>query len=170
MGPRVSVSASRLQSRESPRPRFRRSGLESQLRPFPVLWPCSLSLAFCKMGLLNLYLIRFLVIIIVTIPTFLKPQVTRIFGHDPRGIFAPQRGTELAPSALEGKVLTTGPAESVSCSVYPTLLDPMDCSPSVHGILQARIPERVAMPFSRGSSQPRDQTWVFCISGRFLIV
>ena len=41
--------------------------------------------------------------------------------------------------------------------------DPMDCSPpgsSVHGILQARILEWVAMPSSRGSSQPRDGT--FC--------
>ena len=39
----------------------------------------------------------------------------------------------------------------------------MDCSPpgsSVHGILQARILEWVAMPFSRGSSQPRDQTHI----------
>jgi len=37
----------------------------------------------------------------------------------------------------------------------PTLWDPMDCSPpgsSVHGILQARILEWVAIPFSRGSS------------------
>ena len=42
---------------------------------------------------------------------------------------------------------------------YPTLCNPMDCSPpgsSVHGILQARILEWVAMPSSRGSSQPRD--------------
>ena len=39
----------------------------------------------------------------------------------------------------------------------PTLCDPMDCSPpgfSVHGILQARILEWVAMPYSRASSQP----------------
>ena len=45
----------------------------------------------------------------------------------------------------------------------PTLCDPVDCSPtgsSVHGILQARILERVAMPFPRESSPPRDQTWV----------
>ena len=38
--------------------------------------------------------------------------------------------------------------------------DPLDCSPpgsSVHGILQARILEWVAMPSSRGSSSPRDQ-------------
>ena len=50
------------------------------------------------------------------------------------------------------------------------LCDPMDCSPpgsSVHGILQARILEWVAMPSSRGSSWPRDQTWVSCIAGRF---
>ena len=38
---------------------------------------------------------------------------------------------------------------------------------TVHGILQARILEWVAIPFSRGSSQPRDQTQVSCISGRF---
>ena len=45
----------------------------------------------------------------------------------------------------------------------PILRDPMDCIPpgsSVPGILQARILEWVAMPFSRGSSPPRDQTWV----------
>ena len=43
-----------------------------------------------------------------------------------------------------------------------TLCDPMDCIPpgsSVHGILQARILEWVAIPFSRASSQPRDRTW-----------
>ena len=43
----------------------------------------------------------------------------------------------------------------------PALCDPMDCSPpgfSVHGILQARILEWIAMPSSRGSSGPRDQT------------
>ena len=37
----------------------------------------------------------------------------------------------------------------------------------VHAILQARILEWVALPFSRGSSQPRDQTQVSCIAGRF---
>ena len=37
----------------------------------------------------------------------------------------------------------------------------------VHGILQARILEWVAFPFSRGSSKPRDQTQVFCITGGF---
>ena len=37
---------------------------------------------------------------------------------------------------------------------------------AVHGILQARILEWVAIPFSRGSSQFRDQPWVSCIAGR----
>ena len=48
----------------------------------------------------------------------------------------------------------------------PTLCDPMDYT--VHGILQARILEGVAFPFSRGSFQPRDQTHVSCIAGGFL--
>ena len=49
----------------------------------------------------------------------------------------------------------------------------MDCSPpgfSVHGILQARILEWVAMPFSRGSSRPRDWTQVSRIADRFFTV
>ena len=54
----------------------------------------------------------------------------------------------------------------------PTLCSPMDCSPpdsSVLGILQARILEWVAMPSSRGSSQPRYHTQVSHIAGRFFI-
>ena len=46
-----------------------------------------------------------------------------------------------------------------------TLCDPIDSS--VCGISQVRILEWVAIPFSRGSSQPRDQTRVSCIAGRF---
>ena len=41
---------------------------------------------------------------------------------------------------------------------------------SVQGISQARILEWVAIPFSRESSQSRDQTWVSCISGRFFTI
>ena len=44
--------------------------------------------------------------------------------------------------------------------------DPRDCSlpgSPVHGILQARILEQIAISFSGGSSRPRNQTWVFCI-------
>ena len=55
----------------------------------------------------------------------------------------------------------------------PTLCDPTDSNPpgsSVHGILQARILEWIAIPFSRGSSQLRDWTWVSCIAGGFFTV
>ena len=54
-----------------------------------------------------------------------------------------------------------------------TLCDPMVCSPpgsSVHGIFQARILEWVAMPFSRESSQPRDQIQVSHTADRFFII
>ena len=54
-----------------------------------------------------------------------------------------------------------------SLQSYPTLCDFMDCSPpgsSVHGLLQARILECVAMPSSRGVSQPRDGTRVSYVS------
>ena len=47
----------------------------------------------------------------------------------------------------------------------PTLCNPMDYT--VHGILQARILEWVAFPFSRGCSQPRDWIQVSCIAGGF---
>ena len=52
----------------------------------------------------------------------------------------------------------------------PTLCNPMDCSPpgsSVHGILQAGTLGWVATSFSRGSSRPRDQTRVSCITGKY---
>ena len=57
--------------------------------------------------------------------------------------------------------------------VCMTLCGPVVCSPagsSVHGILQARILEWVAMPFSRGSSPPRDQTRASCVAGRFFTI
>ena len=60
-------------------------------------------------------------------------------------------------------------AQSHYCVVQsrPTLCDPMDRSPwgsSVHGILQARILDRVAISSSRVSSRPRDRTCVSCVS------
>ena len=59
------------------------------------------------------------------------------------------------------------------CSVTNLCLilgNSMDSSPlgsSVHGISQARVLEWVAIYFSRGSSQPRDQTHVSCLTGKF---
>ena len=52
-----------------------------------------------------------------------------------------------------------------------TLWAPMDCSPpgsSVHGVLQARILEWVAISSSTGSSPPRDQTCISC-TGRWIL-
>ena len=57
-------------------------------------------------------------------------------------------------------------SESEISLLYLTLCDPMDCSSPgsfVHGILQAGILGQVAIPFPRGSSQPRDGTRVSCI-------
>ena len=88
------------------------------------------------------------------------------------------------PAPLESKLLRLWPFPLKSAylqillhCVHPCVLsgvqlfcDPMDCSlsgSSVHGILQARILEWIAMPSSRGSSQPKDQTQVSWIAGRF---
>ena len=54
-----------------------------------------------------------------------------------------------------------------------TLCDPMDYSPPgspVHGIFQARTLKWVAIPFSRGSSQPRDRTHISCIASGFFTI
>ena len=59
---------------------------------------------------------------------------------------------------------------SVVVVLVVTLCDPMDYSPpgsSVHGILQARLLELVAIPFSRGPSWLRKRTWVSCTADRF---
>ena len=63
----------------------------------------------------------------------------------------------------------------LSASVLVTQMCPILCNPMVysplgsfvHGILQRRVLERVAIPFSRGSSWPGDRTWVSCTAGRF---
>ena len=56
---------------------------------------------------------------------------------------------------------------------WPTFCDPMDCNlpdSSIHGIFQARILEWVAISFSKGSSQPRDWTWVSHTAGRLFTI
>ena len=61
----------------------------------------------------------------------------------------------------------------LAVQLCPTVCDPMDCSrpgSSVHGILQARILEWVAIPFSTESFWSRNRTEVSCIAGRFFIV
>ena len=63
------------------------------------------------------------------------------------------------PDTLQGQVKVK------VTQLCPALWDPMDYI--VHGILQARILEWVAVPFSGGSSQPRDPIQVSYIVGRF---
>ena len=55
----------------------------------------------------------------------------------------------------------------------PTVCNPMDCrSPvsSLHGNSPGKKTEWIAIPFSRGSSRSRDQTWVSCIAGIFFTI
>ena len=59
----------------------------------------------------------------------------------------------------------------ISLSCFRLFATPMDCSlpgSPIHGILQARMLEWVSVPFSRGSSWPRDWTQVSCIGRRVL--
>ena len=99
----------------------------------------------CIAILLNVHLWLLMVMMMVMMMTFTEKATDRRQG--------------------KGKVLVTQ-----SC---PTLCDRMDCGlpgSSALGISQARILEWVAIPFSRGSFQSRDQTQVSCISGRFFTV
>ena len=71
-------------------------------------------------------------------------------------------------STLEFKAVCVSVAQSCL-----TLSDSTDCSlpgSSVHGILQARILEWIAVPFSGGSSRPGDRTLVSCSAGRFFTI
>ena len=84
----------------------------------------------------------------------------------------------IIPSSNTYSIFTTYKEPCAACMLShqscPALCNPMDCSPPgfyVHGIFQARILEYVAMPSSRGSFQPRDQTHVSytsCIGRRVL--
>ena len=91
-----------------------------------------------------------------------------VFGQETWRILVLWPGVESSPLSLECEVLTTGPSGKSRgvfffnrlkvkvtqlCRLFST---PMDYK--VHGILQARKLEWVAVPFSRGSSQPRDWT------------
>ena len=80
---------------------------------------------------------------------------------------SPTLQTNSLSSKPPGKVLT----KMLVTQSCPTLCNPMDCSPpgfSIHGILQARKLEWVAIPFSRGSSWPMDWTHVSCIGRQIL--
>ena len=89
--------------------------------------------------------------------------------------YAPQGGpcclstyTSFSLLIANSQPITSLPSMCLVAQSFPTVCDPMDCSPpgsSVHGILQAGILEWVTVPSSRGSSPPRDGTQVSCIAG-----
>ena len=82
------------------------------------------------------------------------------------------------PLQMNYKITKTLEAEFASSSLCMCVLDaqscdPIDCSPpgsSVHGISQGRMLEWVAVSSSRGSSWPRDWTWVSHIAGGFFTI
>ena len=93
-----------------------------------------------------------------------------LWGPDPPP--CPAFSVTFVPSLLWCLTDTSAVCVSVAQSCL-TLRDPKDCSlpgSSVHGILQARILEWVAMPSSRGSSRPRDRTQVSCTAGKFFTI
>ena len=82
---------------------------------------------------------------------------------------ARSEGSSYSSCLLAFSVIPCGMCFIQSC---PTPCESMGCSPpgSVHGILQARILESVAISFFQGSFQSRDQTQVSCIAGGFFTV
>ena len=98
----------------------------------------------------------------------------RILSHKSKHIMSAPHESQLRKRERKGRInRKKGGKQRRKVKVAqlcPTLYDPMDCGQagsSVHGILQARILEWVAMPFSRGSSQSRDGTRVSCTGGGF---
>ena len=105
--------------------------------------------------------------------SLLSPHVPKPNPFFPSLWLSPESDCELTASLCferfveRGRLERTCGSHTPCCCLgaqpRPTLYDPMDCSPagsSVHGILQARILQWVAMRSSRGPSRPRDRTRV----------
>ena len=96
-----------------------------------------------------------------------QPSVTTRLEY--RSSLLPSLSPHLYPNSLNLRHIACSPLGIQSClccclvtKLCPTLCKHMDCCPpgfSVHGISQARTLEWIAISFSKGSSQPRDQTW-----------
>ena len=110
--------------------------------------------------------------ITVMVWTFLRLVLCEMFILS-RKTQAPGVSARQASACPQSPRQWAGAAVCLAAQWCPTLCDPMDCSPpgsSVHGILQARTLEWVTMPFSRGSSPPRDWTLVSRTAGGFFTV
>ena len=78
------------------------------------------------------------------------------------------QGASLCPHDAAG--VGHRPSEATVAQSCPALYDAMDCSPpvsSVHGLLQPRRLERLAVSSSRRPSRPRNETHVSCVAGSF---
>ena len=85
----------------------------------------------------------------------------------------PQKSSGWMPLSLTSRIWPNKVKSSQVAQSCPILCDPMDYSlpgSSVHGIFQARVLEWVAISFSRGSSRPRDRTWVSSIADRYFTI
>ena len=103
---------------------------------------------------------------ISTFPCCIRSWAQSLPLQNPMAVYLPNRST----SQEDCSTFCHACACILITQLCPTLCDPVDCSPpgsSVHGIFWARIPEWVAISFSRGSFCPRNRTWVCCIAGRF---
>ena len=124
------------------------------------MWATSrmlMSFVCCCLGSLVAEMVR-------NLPAMQTTRVWSLGQEDPL-----ERKWQPTPVFLPGKF--HGQRSLVSLSHVWLFCDPMDCSPpgsSVHGISQARILEWIATSFSRGSSQPKDQTCISPISRQIL--
>ena len=104
-------------------------------------------------------------------PNLCNPKECSLAGSSVRGILQ----ARILARKIYYKLITESKCKDVGLpkkKVKVTQLCPILCDPidyTVHGILQARILEWVAVPFSRGSSQPRDRNQVSCIASGFFI-
>ena len=102
------------------------------------------------------------------------PDISSVFHHLKRGGLAFNGSLRPVRNLLSHNHLgkfSLHPGGGGDPMVMSDCCDPMACSlpgSFVHGISQARTLEWVAIPFSRASSQPRDQTQVYCITGGLL--
>ena len=128
---------------------------------------CLLCLANCSQVIYSsLFLLLFLSSLVIWWLSLVTVLDSFIFFH----VYLLQIFGLWLPRGLHTATLES---ESVSCSVVSDSWDPMDYSKpgfSVHGILQERILECVAILFSRGYSQPRDQAQASCTQGRFFTI
>ena len=111
---------------------------------------------------------KFLVLVTSNLPSFKKLEIAFLVSVTKHHKRAYRSGNLLSHSSkikVSAWVLPLECCEVKAAQSCLTLYNPIDCT--VHGVLQARMLKWVAFPFSRGSSQPRNWTWVSHVAGGF---